>query len=502
MPGSRSWRPGARTILAFAAFTLGIGLILLVVGSSASIDMVGVVLVCVGWAAAAYLAVRQRNIAAQTVRTARQERKRYQDDEQKMRRALAGKLATVQAEQSRHAKRQERTLTRIESTLRQIQVTELAAVARADAERGIDILFVTSNGAGLGHVTRLLAIAEQLPDGYRYELLTLSKAYEQVRMEGLTVHYFPSSDATQERPYRWNRVFRAYFRRLVEEHRPRAVVFDGTWVYTGLTDVCRASDIPLIWVQRGMWKEERDQNSRQRHDAIKVADEVIIPGDFAGAEYVNPGPDITPLRVGPIVRTARSDLLSRTEACERLGLDPSGTYALVSVGRQAISTDAPGSTDIPKMLREVCPGVTPVQVVSPLAPEGSASIHAQHLKIYPVMPLVRAFDFAISAAGYNSSQEAVALGVPTILVPDMATVTDDQDRRARQMAEKGLVLTARNAEELRGALTSMTSPGVREALTEALSLVDAPQGAAEAAQGLHSIVERYGWPGRATTIEA
>ncbi len=500
MPGSRLRRPGTRTILALAAFVFVTGLVLLVLDSSSITDTAGAVLVCAGWAVTAYAAVRQRDIAVQALRASREERKKRQDDEQKARRTLTTKISTAQAEQARQVKRQARSLARIEDALRQIQVSGTAGFIHTEPSDQIDVLFVTSNGAGLGHVTRLLAVAEQLPDGYRYELLTLSKAYEQVRAPGLTVHYFPSSDATQERPHRWNRVFRSYFRRLVEERCPRAVVFDGTWVYSGLTDVCRANDIPLIWVQRGMWKEEKDRTSRQRHDVFKVADEVIVPGDFAGSEDIDAGPGVSPLHVGPIVRTSRSDLLTRTEACEKLGLDPAGAYALVSVGRQAIDGDGSGSVDVPELVRELCPGTTPVQVVSPLAAAGSGSPHAEQIEVYPVMPLVRAFDFVVSAAGYNSSQEAVALGIPTILVPDLATVTDDQERRARLLAEKGLVLTAKSITELRDALASITTRGVREELMSSLSNIDAPRGAAEAAQALHEMVERSKWPVNATTI--
>lgn len=500
MPGSRLRRPGTRTFLALSAFVLVTGLVLLVLGSSSVTDTAGAVLVCAGWAVTAYAAVRQRDIAAQALRASREERKKRQEDEQKARSALTTKIYTAQAEQARQVKRQERSLARIEDALRQIQVSGVPGSLHVEPSDQIDVLFVTSNGAGLGHVTRLLAVAEQLPDGYRYELLTLSRAYEQVRAPGLTVHYFPSSDATQERPHRWNRVFRSYFRQLVEERSPRAVVFDGTWVYSGLTDVCRANDIPLIWVQRGMWKEEKDRTSRQRHDVFKVADEVIVPGDFAGPEDVDAGPGVSPLHVGPIVRTSRSDLLTRTEACEKLGLDPAGAYALVNVGRQAIDGEGAGSVDVPELVRELCPGTTPVQVVSPLAAAGSGSPHAEQIEVYPVMPLVRAFDFVVSAAGYNSSQEAVALGIPTILVPDLATVTDDQERRARLLAEKGLVLTAKSITELRDALASITTPGVREALATSLCHLDVPRGAAEAAQVLHGMMERSKWPLNATTI--
>ena len=501
MPGSRLRRPGTRTILALATFVLVTGLVLLVLGSSSVTDTAGAVLVCAGWAVTAYAAVRQRDIAAQALRASREERKKRQDDEQKARSALTTKISTAQAEQARQVKRQERSLARIEDALRQIQVSGVAGSLHVEPSDQIDVLFVTSNGAGLGHVTRLLAVAEQLPDGYRYELLTLSRAYEQVRAPGLTVHYFPSSDATQERPHRWNRVFRSYFRQLVEERSPRAVVFDGTWVYSGLTDVCRANDIPLIWVQRGMWKEEKDRTSRQRHDVFKVADEVIVPGDFAGPEDVDAGPGVSPLHVGPIVRTSRSDLLTRTEACENLGLDPAGAYALVNVGRQAIDGVGAGSVDVPELVRELCPGTTPVQVVSPLAAAGSGSPHAEQIEVYPVMPLVRARLISSSRLlGTTRPRKPLLLGSPTILVPDLATVTDDQERRARLLAEKGLVLTAKSITELRDALASITTPGVREALATALSHVDVPRGAAEAAQALHGMMERSKWPLNATTI--
>src|SRR4051794_41695695 len=43
----------------------------------------------------------------------------------------------------------------------------------AVAER---ILFATSNGTGLGHLTRSMAVARRLPDGFEPMMLTLSAA--------------------------------------------------------------------------------------------------------------------------------------------------------------------------------------------------------------------------------------------------------------------------------------------------------------------------------------
>lgn len=499
MPVVSIRRPGTREILIASAIVLLCGVAILVVTTSSVARAAGAVLVCGAWGAAAVSAIRQRDKAAQAKQDARNDAKKWRDVEQKSHKALSAKLGAGQAESARHAKRQERTMARLESELRQLHVTT-ALRGVNDAHDGIDVLFVTSNGAGLGHVTRLLAIAEHLPLDYRYQLLTLSKAYEQVRAPGLTVHYFPSSDATQERPQRWNRIFREHFRQLVEQHRPRTVVFDGTWVYSGITEVCRAMDIPLIWVQRGLWKEEIDKKTNQRHDVIRVADEVIIPGDYAGHEEVNAGGSVVPHYVGPIVRTARSELLPRAEACHELGLDPAGKYALVNVGNQAIGEETSAGPGILELLSELNPDITPVQVVSPLAPQWTPPSGVKQVKAYPVMPLVRAFEFTVSAAGYNSSQEAVALAVPSILIPNSSTTTDDQVRRARQLAESGLALTAGTVAELRAALEKIGDPGFREELRTALHRADEPQGAEESAAIVDRIVTRSAWPMGAITI--
>lgn len=203
------------------------------------------------------------------------------------RQSMLDRVDDTRLKQSRHEYYQERSLERIEGGLRRLNVTVGERHNRVGGDAGgIDILFVTSNGAGLGHITRLLAISDHLPAGRTFEILTLSKAYRQAARPGLTVRYFfPSSEAAGEPAARWNSVFRDYFRDTVLQTRPRIVVFDGTWVYMGgLTDVCRAFGIPLVWVQRGMWKQSVDERSVQRHKAINVADHVIIPGDFAGGE--------------------------------------------------------------------------------------------------------------------------------------------------------------------------------------------------------------------------
>ena len=491
VPG-RSPRPVFPLLLAACALILVLGIVLALLMDSALMMILGSALIVGAWIVPALFAVRYRT-KAQFRKTASAE------DVRRAQRTIAAGIKQVQQQMSRTDNRHARTLKRLESNTRRIEV--LAGEADTPLLRPqLDVLFITSNGVGLGHVSRLLAIAEQLPAGRTYELLTLSAAYRQVSAPGLTVHYFPSSGATGESPSRWNRLFAAHLRELITARRPRLVVFDGTWVYTGLTEVCRAFAIPLVWVQRGMWKVEVDESSTQRHSARDVVDEVIIPGDYAADEVVESGPGITTAQVGPIVRTTRDELMGRVEACRALGLDPSSRYVLLNLGSGALEEGESVREIAIRVLGEQMPDAQIVQVVSPLASPPVEHESVRNVSAYPVMPFVRAFDLMIAAAGYNTAQEAVSLQVPTVLVPNENTRTDDQLRRAEGLARQGLALSASTPQEITAAITRCAEERNLDSLRKALGLVHEARGATEAAELLEALLRSTEWIDRAETI--
>lgn len=457
----------------------------------------------VSWVGPALLAIRYRS--ALTTRSA------VRNTEQSVQQPLIHAINASQAnlselindsrkKASRHEYWQEQSLSRIETGTRSLMAT---ATPFRDwtGSNHLDVLLVTSNGAGLGHVSRLLALADHLPSTRRVELLTLSKAYKQIAKPGLTVHYFPSSEAAPEDTNRWNRIFREYVRTLLDQRKPSVVVFDGTWVYSGLSDICRAIGIPLIWMQRGLWKTDVDQRSVQRHSAAQVVDHVIIPGDLAGHEQVDVGQGVSANYVGPIVRTSRSDLLRREQACQELGLDPSKRYVLLNLGGTAIGDPTSLANAALASVRELRPKHVAVQVVSPLDTSPTHLDGLIRISAYPIMRYALAFEFAVSAAGYNSAQEAASLGLPTILLPNAATKTDDQVRRAKQLEERGLCIAARSAEQLRQAINCLATPTVHENFRARVTGAKEPNGAAEAAAVVEKIRLDSTWYFNAETIE-
>jgi UDP-N-acetylglucosamine:LPS N-acetylglucosamine transferase len=477
------------SVLGVSALLMIVGIVLLAVVDSPLLLVLASFAVGSSWTGTAALALRYRGRIKSTKAP---NSPATRADLSATKALIAQRVDDARLKQSRHEYHQERALERIEEEVRRLHVTR-GDVGLFAYGLELDILFVTSNGAGLGHISRLLAIAEELPEHRRFEVLTLSKAYKQVAAPGLTVHYFPSSEATGEVPLRWNRVFRDYFQRLIVEKRPRLVVFDGTWVYTGLTDVCRGFGIPLIWVQRGMWKTDVDAPSVQRHAAASVSDEVIIPGDYAGTESVDLGRGIIAHQVGPIVRTTRDDLLSRDESCRALGLDPAGEYVLLNLGGGVLGDPTSLASAALDLLDELASEMTVVQVVSPLAKDTPEDDRIIHVHAYPVMRFARAFEFVVTAAGYNAVQESAALGIPAILVPNMATKTDDQRRRAQGMADAGLALIVTGRGDLDQAVRAAIDPERRAALRRALDNLNWPTGAAEAARIVDDILERANW---------
>lgn len=488
--------PGIRYKLAvvLSACALLLGLALLVVSSDPLLTLAGSVLIVLSWGCGLSLAERFR-VRLSFRRTARS------DELASARSTISKEIQEARVKQSRHEYIQERALDRLEFAVRNIRGAQICANAPY-SDPAADVLFVTSNGAGLGHVSRALAIAAKLPAKRRVEVLTLSEAHSQVSSLGVQVHYFPSSDTTGEPPRAWNPIFQRYFGEFLFRVKPRIVVFDGTWVYTGVTDVCRAANVPIIWIQRGNWKEDVDRASRQRHNATEAADFVIVPGDYAANESVELGADLVPHYVGPIVGVSRDGVNPRALACAEMSLEPTYRYVLISVGSGTEVDGMPAARLIVDTLRSIGPELVPVVVVSPLA-DASELSDVLVRRMYPVMQNVSAFEYVVSAAGYNSVQELVSLGIPSLLVPNLKTTTDDQFRRANALAEAGLCMSAQSTSELHSALKALSSESVRSNLRKNLARLEATRGAEEAADYIEQTIDRtrWRWSGFGTSME-
>ena len=141
------------------------------------------------------------------------------------------------------------------------------------------ILMVSSNGTGMGHLTRLLAYSRKAPSDIRPYFVSLSQAVPIVAEFGFRYEYVPSAIPTGMAPARWRAYLSRRLAEAIERLGPRVVVFDGTWAYEAIDDVrARYPDVRWIWSRRGMWYH--GMNGDQLAKATWF-DEVLEPGDFS-----------------------------------------------------------------------------------------------------------------------------------------------------------------------------------------------------------------------------
>lgn len=315
------------------------------------------------------------------------------------------------------------------------RLARVVAVTAAGTSGGV--LLVSSNGAGMGHLTRLLAIGRRLDDDVPRTFFSLSSAVPAMAAAGAGWEYCPSAGALGGSGAAWNDMFAERFRLVLGTYRPSVVVFDGTWPYSGLVRVRR--EVPatrFVWSRRAMWKPSV---TGDHLGLARAFDLVVEPGEYAGAVDVGATTRATDaVRVAPVTLVDPEDLLPREVARRELGLPEQGRALLLTLGAGNINDISSDVGAVVGAVRDRHPGWTVWLTRPPISETGPPPEGVSTLQVYPLARYLRAFDGAVAAAGYNAFHELLAAGVPTVWVPNLGTTTDDQLARARFAQDAGV----------------------------------------------------------------
>ncbi|WP_416899033.1 MAG: glycosyltransferase [Minwuia sp.] len=307
------------------------------------------------------------------------------------------------------------------------------------------VAFVCINGSGMGHATRILAIARRLPEGITPLIVSNSPALDAFDLlPGAVIEHIPGFDYLDMSRRAWTSQLRREFDALLRFYGATVVVQDGTALYPWLLDGVLGNDLGrrLAWIRRPMWRDVEAVYKNLENQ--KFCDLVIEPGE-AAAE-IDDGPTTRAMELAPpparFVRTAPirllddSEILDRPAARVRLGIGNGEKAVLIQLGAGAIERnwDAAGGA-IAALRRRG--GVRIFLARWKIA--GDLPMFGEDVTVLDAYPLARlfpAFDMVVSAAGYNSYHELAAARVPAIFVPNRMEV-DDQARRAGHAATQG-----------------------------------------------------------------
>lgn len=297
-------------------------------------------------------------------------------------------------------------------------------------------LFATSNGFGLGHVTRAMAIARRLPDDVEPLVFTLSEALPLVRAQGFFAEYFSSRDGADESSAQWNARLARRISELLAEYRPGAVVFDGSYPYAGLLDGVRGSRCKRVWCRRGMWRRGEGRANLMFEPEF---DAILRPGELAAEldSGVTTGASRRVHDVPPILLCDEGDLLDREQAAARAGVAPDRVNVLMQPGWENQVFGPTATRCIERLAQDrrvqVVVAVSPLRSRAVPLPEGIAKVST-----YPLASVYRAFDFSVAGAGYNIFHELVGYRLPALFIPNAGTPLDDQVGRARFAERAGV----------------------------------------------------------------
>ncbi|NYD76485.1 hypothetical protein [Arthrobacter cupressi] len=310
------------------------------------------------------------------------------------------------------------------------------------------VLFVTSNGAGVGHLTRCMSIASAGQALFDSHFVSLSSAAKIVEGFGFSVLSFDSQTKSQLPAEIWNDRFAEFMDAVCRENKPAAVVFDGTWIYRGVHEAARRHGARVIWLRRGLWKN--NASAVQIEDTKSYADHVIVPGDIAAnhdrgpvancADHV----DVPAITFAPYKRQ-----LSREEALDVLSLPHDRRYVLVQLGAGQINDTSTARRDVIEGVLSADLHTDVVLALSPLTvstPNVGSRVHV--VREFPISRLFAAFDCLIAAAGYNTVHEAIHSALPGFWIPNTSTSTDNQELRSSIVERSGLGAVAKESPRL------------------------------------------------------
>lgn len=359
------------------------------------------------------------------------------------------------------------------------QARKAPSPSRARTKRA---MFVTSNGIGMGHLVRSLAVARQLDADIDPVIITMSKAFQIAESDGIHCEYLPFLRYPRLEATVWNASLQADITDMVGFYRPDILIFDGNRPYPGL---CAAMEkfpgIWKLWQRRAMWPAEAGLDFL---DAESAFDAVLEPGELAAA--LDRGPT-TRSRAKtrsfpPVVYLREGEALSRTEARTALGIPQDAVAAILQLG-SGNNTDR---NSVIRAIDEILPRNVRLFAASWQNEAEAMQLSARYeaLSLFPYAKFLAAFDFSIAAAGYNTFHENLSAGLPTIFVPNEHPEQDEQVRRALFAASCGMAFVARAGQPwaLANACQKLLDPVVRERISTACMRLKPADGAREIAQ--------------------
>lgn len=356
-----------------------------------------------------------------------------------------------------------------------------AAVARR-------VIFLPTNGVGLGHARRCALVAAELDrNAVTLAFAAFPSCLPLLRAEGFDC--LPLVQKSPDHGEEFANDLLNYLRLGRALRQGDQLVFDGGYVFDSVLRVVFEKGLDATWIRRGLWQAGQLQSMTL--DRERAFARVIVPGEaFPELNADRGGTRVHP--VGPVVqRRAVPDAAVREAARAELGarLGVPFRELVVTMLGGGVAADRTAQTMAVAAIAERRKGCLNLVVVWPgaVVPPGLWGWkNTRVVQTRDALSLCLQADLVVSATGYNSFHEILYHGVPAIFVPQMAAFMDDQERRARAASDRGLAecVLAHEILRLEREIAAFLDSGKADRVRSALSATVLPETGNRAAAAL------------------
>lgn len=303
-----------------------------------------------------------------------------------------------------------------------------------------NVLFVPTNGVGLGHAKRCSLIADAMRADVTPQFGAFPSCIGMLTASGFDT--VPLVSRTNKQESHKNDIVNAA-RLSAAAKESEITVFDGGYVFDSVMRAAADNGRRSVWVRRGLW--QASQNNQVALDRQKTFTRIVVPSEAfdelnAPAQY-----DEKLVQVGPIVQQTLQDAKQKAKLRKKLEdqLGLQGEHLVVTMLGGGVAADRRAQVNTVCAHLERRPDVMHILVVWPTATTDPGWFQYKNTRVVQSVHasvLLQIADLFVSAVGYNSFHEVIYGQVPTIFVPQMASFMDDQRARCKAAADREVAI--------------------------------------------------------------
>ncbi|MCA9522721.1 MAG: hypothetical protein KC609_17210, partial [Myxococcales bacterium] len=352
------------------------------------------------------------------------------------------------------------------------------------------------NGSGLGHVTRLMAVARWIKryvtfiEGRAPEVLflTSTEATNVLAQNGFLAYKIPSKTLVKQNdfdPLEYRRLSKAFIWQVLGTFRPDLLVVD-TFPAGSFNELFQILDGPF---RKGfIFRHVKPEFARRPtfSAALRLYDVLAVPHRPEAAPVAHDGVATPLCCCGEVVGFDRHDALDRETARAELGVPEGDKLLYVSAG-------GGGDPESERIVRHFVSALESVEGLHLLVGAGplyrGRQLGGPRLTWSSGPNVARYFpgcDAAISAGGYNTVHELMLFGVPSLLFAQ-EKIADDQAARIDALAALGAAIRIRDVDDglaLRRLVERALDPTEQRRLRQGARAYMPTNGAARCARAL------------------